>query len=75
MQGAYLDDLHQLVDAGLSWEQRLPQEQLCHDAPHAPNVDRRRVVGRTENEFRGAVVPAARGVGHRNGTLMRATLV
>ena len=32
------DDLHQLIDTRLSWEQRLPQHQLRHDTAGRPNV-------------------------------------
>jgi hypothetical protein len=34
----HLDDLHQLVDATLTREQRLAQHQLCHDTSRRPNI-------------------------------------
>lgn len=33
-----LDDLDKLVDAGLSWEQRLAKHELRHDATRRPNI-------------------------------------
>eukprot|EP00955_Chlamydomonas_euryale_P117852 366501-Chlamydomonas_euryale.AAC.33 len=55
----HLDDLHQLVDAALTREERLPQHQLRDHAPNRPNVDRRRVVCRAKDELRRAVVARA----------------
>eukprot|EP00754_Rhynchopus_humris_P013920 Rhum_TRINITY_DN14356_c14_g1::Rhum_TRINITY_DN14356_c14_g1_i1::g.84606::m.84606 len=59
----HLDDLHQLVDARLSREQRLPDEQLGEDAAQRPHVDGGGVVRGTEDELRGTVIPRA-DVGH-----------
>jgi len=58
-RSADLDDLDQLVDAGLAREQGLPEEQLRHDAADGPHVDGRRVVRRPEDELRRPVIPAA----------------
>ena len=33
-----LDDLDQLVDTTLSWEERLPEHQLRHNASGGPDV-------------------------------------
>eukprot|EP00955_Chlamydomonas_euryale_P099115 365195-Chlamydomonas_euryale.AAC.22 len=55
----HLDDLHQLVDAALSWKERLSQHQLRNHAPNRPYVDRGRVVSRAKDELGRAVVPRA----------------
>lgn len=34
----HLDYLHQLVDARLSWEERLTEHELCHDATSGPDI-------------------------------------
>lgn len=34
----HFDDLDQLVDSTLPWEERLPKHQLRHDAPSRPDV-------------------------------------
>ena len=33
-----LDDLHQLIDARLAREQRLPEHEFCHDTSSRPNI-------------------------------------
>mmetsp|Transcript_15888 Transcript_15888/g.18402 ORF Transcript_15888/g.18402 Transcript_15888/m.18402 type:complete len:329 (-) Transcript_15888:80-1066(-) len=55
----HLDDLDELVDAGLAWEQRLAQQQLGDHAADAPHVDDRVVVGAAEDQLGRAVVARA----------------
>ena len=33
------EDLVDLLDLALAWEQRGVQDELAHDAPHAPHVN------------------------------------
>ena len=51
-----LDDLYQLVNARLTWEQWLSEQQLCNDAASGPHIDSVAVLGGTENELRCPVV-------------------
>jgi hypothetical protein len=50
------DNLDELVDAALSGEERLSEEELRADAARGPHVDPRRVIRRAEDELRGTVV-------------------
>eukprot|EP00982_Pelagococcus_subviridis_P008403 30837-Pelagococcus_subviridis.AAC.18 len=46
-----------LVHAALTGEERRPEEELRHDAPQGPDVDRGGVIRRAEDELGGAVIP------------------
>mmetsp|Transcript_11405 Transcript_11405/g.26005 ORF Transcript_11405/g.26005 Transcript_11405/m.26005 type:complete len:269 (+) Transcript_11405:215-1021(+) len=54
-----LDDLDELVDARVAGEEGLAEQELGADAPLAPDVDARGVVGAAEDELGRPVVPAA----------------
>mmetsp|Transcript_18818 Transcript_18818/g.37965 ORF Transcript_18818/g.37965 Transcript_18818/m.37965 type:complete len:287 (+) Transcript_18818:456-1316(+) len=55
----HLDDLDELVDPALAWEDRLSQDELGSDACRRPNVDDCRVIGGAEDELWRAVVTRA----------------
>lgn len=54
-----LDDLDELVDAGIAGEQRLAEKELGADAALGPNVNGGGVVGAAKDELGGTVVPRA----------------
>ncbi len=45
-----------LVNLGITREQRLPHRHLCKDTSHGPHVDRSAVVSRTKEDF-GSSIP------------------
>ena len=55
----HLDNLHQLVDARLTGEQRLPQQQLSNNAARRPDVDGAGILSGSEDELGCPVVPGA----------------
>lgn len=48
----------QLIAFGLSLEDRGQKHQLSQDAANGPNIDGRRVLGKTQHKLWGSVVPA-----------------
>lgn len=50
------DDLDELVNATVSWEKRLAEHKLGHDAARGPYVNVGGIIGRAEDEFGCAVV-------------------
>lgn len=55
----HLDDLNQLIDRGLTWEQRLSDDHFGNDTGEAPDIDDRGVEPGTKHQLRGPVVPRA----------------
>ena len=51
-----LDDLNKLINAALSWENRLSEHKLSNDATNGPNIDVGSVIRVSENELRRSVV-------------------
>ena len=58
-----LDDLDELIDAGIAGEERLAEKELGPDTSLGPNVNGGRVVGAAKDELGGAIVARA-DVGH-----------
>mmetsp|Transcript_28317 Transcript_28317/g.83162 ORF Transcript_28317/g.83162 Transcript_28317/m.83162 type:complete len:375 (-) Transcript_28317:10-1134(-) len=54
----------ELVDVVLTWEERLPPEELCKDAPHRPHVDGLRVLLPRQHDFRCPVPPRGHVLRH-----------
>ena len=73
----HLDDLDHLSHVVLAREQRGARQKLGHDARHAPDVHRHRVVRRAEDQLRRAVVARAdvADVGLVGGQALRAAEV
>lgn len=53
----YLDNLHELIDTRLSWEQRLSQHQFRHHTTRRPDIDVSGVVCRSKDQLGRPVVP------------------
>ena len=55
----HLDDLHELVNTRLTWEEGLSNEEFSDDAANGPDINSRGVVSRSKDELGCSVVPGA----------------
>jgi hypothetical protein len=53
----HLDDLNQLVNSTLPWEEWLAEKHLRRHTPRAPNINRGGIFCSTKYQLRGTVVP------------------
>lgn len=53
------DDLYELVDTGLTWEDRLAQHEFSDDAADRPDIDTGGVIRIAKDELRRAIVAGA----------------